>query len=166
MTVIHQTSDGPRLWIKGAPEVVLARCRPGAEVVRLYDAVDDLTARGYRALALADTETSDVLSNELRALGVVAFTDTIRESAAPAAAALRRAGVRVVVVTGDHAATARAIASAVGIDGRIVAQGDLAGLDAQARAMHWLVHRSSLESIRSSRPNSSTRTTRSERWSR
>jgi Ca2+-transporting ATPase len=134
MTVIHQTSDGPRLWIKGAPEVVLARCRPGEEVVRLYDAVDDLTARGYRVLALADAETSDVLSNELRALGVVAFTDTIRESAAPAAAALRRAGVRVVVVTGDHAATARAIASAVGIGGRIVAQGDLAGLDAQARA--------------------------------
>ena len=134
MTVIHQTVEGPRLFVKGAPEVVLARCRASRDVDRLQLAVDDLADRGYRVLALADAATSDVFTTELRALGVVAFTDTIRQSARPAAAALRRAGVRVVVVTGDHAATARAIASDVGIEGRVVAQDDLAELDPTARA--------------------------------
>ena len=133
MTVVHDTPSGPRLWVKGAPEVVLARCRPSEQVSRLQRAVVDLADRGYRVLALADSATGDMLSDDLRPLGLAAFTDTIRESAAPAAAALRSAGIRVVVVTGDHAATARSIARDVGIVGRVVTPADLDSLDQLAR---------------------------------
>jgi Ca2+-transporting ATPase len=87
-----------------------------------------------RVLALADGATGDLSATDLRSLGIVAFSDTIRSSAAPAAAELRRAGVRVVVVTGDHAATARTIAQNVGLEGAVVTQGDLTTLDPSSRA--------------------------------
>ncbi|WP_055483556.1 cation-translocating P-type ATPase [Sphaerimonospora mesophila] len=107
---------GPLLTVKGAPEVVLARCVPGPETERLVRAVSGLADRGLRVLALADKDTGDLDSRGLRPLGLVALSDEIRPSAPQAVADCRTAGIRVVMVTGDHPDTACAIAAEVGID--------------------------------------------------
>ncbi len=108
-------TTGPLLTVKGAPEVVLARCADGEQTRRLMDAVGDLARRGLRVLALADAETADLNADGLRPVGLVGLRDEIRPSARQAVADCRAAGIRVVMVTGDHGDTARAVAEEVGI---------------------------------------------------
>ncbi|MEV7805632.1 cation-transporting P-type ATPase [Microbispora sp. NPDC088329] len=137
MAVITTAAGGPPLLtVKGAPEVVLARCVPGPETERLVRAVPGLADRGLRVLALAGKHSDDPDAAGLRPLGLVALRDEIRPSAARAVADCRAAGIRVVMVTGDHADTARAIAGEVGIDTDPVVTGaalrDLAEADEPA----------------------------------
>ena len=128
MRTVHSTTAGPVLSVKGAPEVVLAACR--GDVTALAEHVEELTGRGQRVLALATASTDDVDADGLDALGVVAFEDPLRPSTRATVATCRAAGVRVVVVTGDHAATARSIAAAAGLDTEpIVTGADLAAID-------------------------------------
>jgi Ca2+-transporting ATPase len=116
MTTVHQTDEGPVLSLKGAPEVVLARCAPGADTDFLRQTVDQIAAAGQRVLAFADGRSSDLAANGLRALGLVAFADPLRPSARATIADCRRAGIDLVLVTGDHLATAQTIARAVGME--------------------------------------------------
>ncbi|NXY95431.1 HAD-IC family P-type ATPase [Streptomyces sp. BR123] len=127
-----QTSGGALLSVKGAPENVIARCtrrrapRGGATVLddaaraELTAAAEELAAAGRRVLAVAerrmpdDEELTDEAVRELILLGFVTLSDPLRSSAAPATARLRAAGVQTVMLTGDHPATADAIASAIG----------------------------------------------------
>ncbi len=108
-------TDGPLLTVKGAPEVVLARCEPGQHTDRLTRAVSDLAGRGLRVLAVAEKNTTDLDAGGLRPVGLLGLRDEIRPSAGQAVADCRGAGIRVVMVTGDHADTARAVAEEVGI---------------------------------------------------
>ncbi|WP_158845990.1 cation-translocating P-type ATPase [Saccharothrix deserti] len=108
------------LSVKGAPEVVLPRCDADPrELRRLEERVRRLAGRGHRVLAVAertgfegDTVTDDDVKG-LSLLGFVALADPVRDSAPPAAAKLREAGVRIVMITGDHPATGEAIATEV-----------------------------------------------------
>ncbi|MDU0291319.1 HAD-IC family P-type ATPase [Saccharothrix longispora] len=111
------------LSAKGAPEVVLPRCDLDARARRRLDArVHRLAARGHRVLAVAERTgfTRDSVTDEdvrrLRLVGFVALADPVRDGAPPAAAALRAAGVRIVMITGDHPATGEAIATEVNGD--------------------------------------------------
>jgi magnesium-transporting ATPase (P-type) len=99
---------------KGAPERVLALCVPTAETAAFAATAEQLARDGHRVLAFAERPA---VPNEVPfvALGLIAFGDPLRPSAKEAVAAARRAGIRVVMVTGDHPGTARAIAAAVGI---------------------------------------------------
>jgi len=115
MAVVDATARGPLLTVKGAPEVVLRRCAPGPETERLAAAVPELAGRGLRVLALAEKPTDDLDAGGLSPVGLVALSDEIRPSAARAVADCRAAGIRVMMVTGDHADTARAVAERVGI---------------------------------------------------
>ncbi|ONI84678.1 haloacid dehalogenase [Saccharothrix sp. ALI-22-I] len=108
------------LSVKGAPEVVLPRCDLDQRELRRIEArVDRLAGRGHRVLAVAERtgfegdEVADDDVNGLSLLGFVALADPVRDSAPPAAAKLREAGVRIVMITGDHPATGEAIASEV-----------------------------------------------------
>ena len=111
--------DG-RLLVKGAPEVVLDRC---AEAQACRRTVHDLAGEGLRVLAVADRELPgpaedldlEDAARELTLRGLVALADTIRPSSAAAVEQLRAAGVRVLVMTGDHPETASAIAEQAGI---------------------------------------------------
>ncbi|OAH13717.1 cation-translocating P-type ATPase [Streptomyces jeddahensis] len=118
------------LSIKGAPEIVLARCRSrrlnGAETA-LDDAArtafalatEELAGAGRRVLAVAERtmrtgeELTDEAVRDLVFIGFVVLADPVRPGAAPATARLRAAGVHTVLLTGDHAATAEAIAASV-----------------------------------------------------
>ncbi|MFI6317629.1 cation-translocating P-type ATPase [Nonomuraea sp. NPDC050556] len=109
-------TDGPRLTVKGAPEVVLARCVPGEAADQLARAVPELAGKGLRVLALAEKDCGDLDAGGLTPVGLVGLRDEVRASAAQAVADCRAAGIRVVMVTGDHADTARAVAEEVGIE--------------------------------------------------
>ena len=129
---IGSHDGGVLLSVKGAPETVLARCtarrgprgdRPLTPAIRtrLERSVDKLARRGLRVLAVAeatvetDWELTDVAVDGLVFLGFLALADPVRPSAAAAVDGLRRAGVAVVMVTGDHPSTAEGIAAELGI---------------------------------------------------
>ncbi|NVE96006.1 cation-translocating P-type ATPase [Altererythrobacter lutimaris] len=109
-----------RAIVKGAPETVLTMCRD-ADAGALPIA-EQLAAEGYRVLALAegqghsgDGHIYDHL-HELELLGFVGLTDPLRHGVPEAVAKCREAGVAVCMITGDHPATALAIARKLGMD--------------------------------------------------
>jgi Ca2+-transporting ATPase len=115
MATVHVTPKGPVLSVKGAPEAVFARCRPDTVEPALMEAVQQMTARTLRVMAVAEAQTDDLDSSELTAVGVIGLEDPLRPSARQAIADCQRAGIRVVLVTGDHVATARAVAELAGL---------------------------------------------------
>lgn len=119
--------DAPEALVKGAPEALLPMC-PDADPTAVEAEVRGLAAEGLRVLAVAAGPAradggSDAAQPGgsgfagLRWLGLVGLLDPPRPEAAAAVAACRSAGVRVVMCTGDHAATAAAIAARVGLGG-------------------------------------------------
>ncbi len=113
-----------QLVAKGAPEAIAALCGGSCDAFTpaLRAASESLAGRGLRVLGVAraygDASTAPELLGEARwaPLGLVAFADPLRPSVPAAVAECRTAGVRVVMITGDYAPTARAIAAAAGID--------------------------------------------------
>ena len=99
----------PTSFVKGAPEIVLDRCAldPG-ERADWVGRIEAHAAAGHRVLALARGEGAT--NTELAWLGVVLLWDPPRPEVADAVAHARAAGVRVVMITGDHAGTACAVA--------------------------------------------------------
>ena len=126
MATLHRPVDAPAVvFVKGAPEQILAMCRDqqGAEGVQALDAaywleqIDALAAKGYRVLGLASRVPADGKDSvdmadvkDLTLLGVLGMIDPPRDSAKTAVRECRSAGIAVKMITGDHAATAAAIA--------------------------------------------------------
>ncbi len=125
--VVGDSPLGPRVAVKGAPEIVLPRCTtwrgPEGVVVldrhvrsQLDDQVEQLAGQGMRVLAVAErpassrTELADERVGGMELLGFLGLADSVRPTAAAAVAELRTAGVSVVMITGDHPSTAAAIA--------------------------------------------------------
>jgi Ca2+-transporting ATPase len=152
MTVVRRLADGtPRAMVKGAPDVILARCTHGTKggaVVRLDDAarraiVDEVRSMGGRALRVLaaarrdldgslEGRTSEDVETGLVFVGLAGMQDPPRPEARRAVDLCRSAGVRVVMITGDHPETALAIARELGIAGprdRVVSGQELDLLD-------------------------------------
>jgi Ca2+-transporting ATPase len=137
MTAVSRGPDGDRLVVtKGAAEAVLARC--AAVPPGVPGQVSAVAANGSRVVAVATRHSSgpgplparDDLEKDLTLAGLVAFADPPRPEAAGAIAAVRGAGIRVVMVTGDHPATAAAVARSVGLGTDVPITGAaLAGMD-------------------------------------
>jgi Ca2+-transporting ATPase len=129
MATVHRDGDAFLYAVKGAPEAVAAACRGGA---RAWLAPNErLAAQGMRVLAVARKRAArpdEPAYEGLELVALLALQDPARADARPAVEACRRAGIRVVMVTGDHAATALSIARAVGLageDARVVQGRDL-----------------------------------------
>jgi Ca2+-transporting ATPase len=101
------------LYVKGAVEAVLGRAVAGTQGVA--ETAQQLAARGLRVLAVA--AGAGPAEERLAVLGLVGLADPPRTEAIEAVAAARRAGIRTVMITGDHPITARAIAREMGILG-------------------------------------------------
>ena len=144
---LGDTRNGTLLSVKGAPEVILPRCArwrglslsPAARK-RLSAQLDLLTREGYRVLAVAENtvpahrELADDQVADLTFAGFVAFGDPVRTTAGASVRELREAGVHVVMITGDHPATAAAIAAELDVlnGGTIVTGTELDRLDDDA----------------------------------
>jgi magnesium-transporting ATPase (P-type) len=141
----HEHDDQPMLISKGAPDVLLGRCtrvRQGMEVVALDEALrqriladvqelSDAALRtlsvAYRPLQAAEAAAADEsLERDLIFVGTVGIIDPPREEAAAAIREAHRAGIRVIMITGDHPRTAVRIAQDLGI------------VDSKARALSGL----------------------------
>lgn len=119
--------------LKGAPEVVFKLCKLSkTQTDRLQKTVHNLASNGLRVLAVAEGEpahelhkTRDKYSYKL--LGLVALADPIRAEAADAMSLCRTAGIRVIMITGDYAETARRIGQEIGLDSKEVLTGEQFG---------------------------------------
>jgi Ca2+-transporting ATPase len=110
-------------YLKGAPEVLLARCTlADAERAAWAARFEAHAAEGYRLLALAWGEGD--AEQDLTWLGVVLLWDPPRAEVPDAVRSARAAGIRVLMITGDHPATARTVARLVGIDDAVVVTGE------------------------------------------
>ena len=105
--------------VKGAPDAMLSICSDGAEAASV---VDEFTQRGLRVLVVGHRETNSEtvrvpadVEHDLTMLGVIALQDPPRPDVHESIAACRRAQVKIAMVTGDHPATAAAIADEVGL---------------------------------------------------
>lgn len=122
---------------KGAPEAVVALCGlPPDDRRRIEAATERLGARGARVLGVArTTHTRGPLPERLgdyafELVGLVAFADPLRAGVPEAVAECRAAGMRVIMATGDHVATARHIATNAGLSGATALTGtEIDGLD-------------------------------------
>ncbi|MFJ8743337.1 cation-translocating P-type ATPase [Embleya sp. NPDC127516] len=125
-TIHHDPDDGLRAFLKGAPEVVLTSRflttdATGLRIAR--HAADELAAAGYRVLAFATRrletlpEPAESAETGMTLLGLIAIADPPKSTARDTVAACRAAGITPVMITGDHPATARAIALRLGIIG-------------------------------------------------
>jgi Ca2+-transporting ATPase len=103
-------SDGV-LYVKGAPELLFSLCASGT--AGAAEANTDMAARGLRVLGVA--VGSGVEEKDLRLVGVVGIADPPRSEAIAAVAAAREAGILTIMITGDQAVTAGAIARELGI---------------------------------------------------
>lgn len=115
MLTRHGFGDRVLTVCKGAPEAVLDLLPAGPqppEVTAARAAAEEFMAAGHRVIAVADDE-----SGVLELVGLVAIGDPPRASAAEVVTELQRAGVRLVLVTGDHPGTAETVARRVGIAG-------------------------------------------------
>lgn len=149
MSTLHAHENGYVLLTKGAPEVIVSRSdslaaekaeQPLDQQGRddILDRAERLAGRGMRTLAFAmkrlDIQPDDPADEEsaLCFLGLVGLRERIRPEVASAVERARQAGVRTVMVTGDHATTAAAIADAVGIGSEgLVEGGELARMDTE-----------------------------------
>ncbi len=137
MSVVRRDGAGARAFVKGAPETVLELCSAvrtargpvpldSALRGRMEEAATLLAGEAFRVLAIAERHwpdassvggEADAIERDLVLLGLVGLQDPPRPEARDAILRCRRAGVRVVMITGDHPATARAIADELGIRG-------------------------------------------------
>lgn len=147
-TLNHDHRNRAFILVKGAPEAILALChaqRTGAggeaplEAAWWLTQVASIAAQGQRVLALAARPVpvsqvvlaQDDLAGELVFLGLVGLIDPPRSEAIAAVAECQSAGIRIKMITGDHADTARAIARQVGLKNpdRVLTGADLDQLD-------------------------------------
>jgi Ca2+-transporting ATPase len=148
MSVVRRDGGKSVAYVKGAPEVVLKlsgrRLKDGkikhlsaAEKEEIEKANNTLTSKGYRTLALAYREldsgrvTQTAVEKDLVFIGIAGMMDSPREEVKDALKMCKSAGIRVIMITGDHPLTARAIAEELGIsdDGKVVTGDELDHMD-------------------------------------
>ncbi len=142
MSTVRREGGRHFSYVKGAPEIVLQKCTSimvdgkekkirMADLLKMEMETNSLTSNGYRTLAIAYRKiegkaTQKNAENGLTLLGIVGMMDSPREEARGALEVCRQAGIRVMMITGDHPLTAKAIAGELGIgDGRCISGEEL-----------------------------------------
>ena len=124
-TVVWCVGAGdPTAFTKGAPETVLATCTlPPQEVASWLERVEEFARSGHKVIACAWREMPEEVTAQTEPVagftfaGLLAFEDPVRDGVREAIAECMAAGIRVLMVTGDHPATAAAIAREIGLGG-------------------------------------------------
>ncbi len=151
MATLHERGGSRVAYVKGAVEQVLARCTSvdagngGAvplDAHAVHRAADELASRGLRVLAFAMRELPEDASSidhghvaeALVFLGLQGMIDPPRPRVASAVRACQDAGIHVKMITGDHARTAAAIATGIGLEGAVGPDDQLVALTGRAIA--------------------------------
>lgn len=137
MSNVWEDGDGLTISAKGAPEAIASLCHLSPEgIARMTGAVKTMATRGIRVLAVATAKPTDhnwaasQHDYDFTLTGLVGLADPLRASVPDAVAQCRGAGIRVVMITGDYASTARSIATQAGIaEGDVLTGTDLEALD-------------------------------------
>lgn len=151
MTTFHQTANGIIAYSKGSPEALVLKCprtltsagEQATDQAALLEIAQSMATNGLRVLAFAyrnwdalpDDEQADNLEKDLIFLGFIGLIDPPRHEAKEAVSLCKSAGITPVMITGDHPATARAIAHELGIldnsDGIVLTGNELSQLNQQ-----------------------------------
>lgn len=134
MTTVHLANEKYRVITKGAPDVLLKRCTKyydngnvvlldSSRRLKIEQENNDMAEQALRVIAVAYSELnslpskidSTTIENNLIFVGLIGMIDPPREGVKEAVATCRRAGIKTVMITGDHIATAKAIAKELGI---------------------------------------------------
>ena len=150
MVTFHRSGGQVRMFVKGAPDVLLARCsavadahgeQPLEQAAReaLVRDIDAMASSGLRVLAVATRSLTTAgfdpageLMPQVQGLtlqGLVGIVDPPRQEAREAIALCKAAGIQVKMITGDHQATAAAIAQELGLTGEVLEGRDLDRMD-------------------------------------
>ncbi len=140
MATLHHDQEVDFVLVKGAPERVLNRCatqlvkgsKITVDVAQCHRQINQLAASGQRVIAVAlkvlpDKQTQinfEDLETDLIWLGIVGMVDPPRSVTLQAVSKCQSAGIRVKMITGDHAVTALSIAKELGIGNGLVLQGE------------------------------------------
>ena len=137
MTTIHKYGNRYRIITKGAPDILLKRCSncySGGQIVPIFSKKDDINEqnnqmaeKALRVIAVAYKDVEKLpemqeMEKDLIFCGLIGMIDPPREGVKEAVRTCRRAGIKTVMITGDHLQTAKAIAKELGI----LKRGDLA----------------------------------------
>ena len=137
MSNVWQTPEKLIVAAKGAPEAIATLCRLDAkQSEQMMRAADVMAEQGIRVLGVAVADTTNPQPAEshrdyhFSLVGLIGLADPLRASVPSAVAECRAAGVRVMMITGDYAKTARSIALQAGLaDGEVLTGTEMDGLD-------------------------------------
>ena len=144
MITLHETPDGVTAYAKGAPEVIVQSCvfeltaegkKPMDEGRRtaVLEVARELAAEALRVLAVATKPNVSLQAadKDMTLLGLVGMIDPPRREAKAAVHECEQAGIKVIMITGDHPLTAKAVAQELGIskNGQIVTGPELEAMD-------------------------------------
>jgi len=132
MSILTKYDDNKHfVFSKGAPDILIKFCRrilingkirriTAADVKDILEKTNSFAKQGLRVLGFAYKESKKLEENDLIFTGLQAMMDPIREEVKDAIEKCKHAGIRVVIVTGDHEVTAKAIAAQLNIKGKVM----------------------------------------------
>ena len=144
MTTLHRTPEGMVAYSKGAPEILLEDCTQqltanGVQPLtdddraRLLETAQEMASQALRLLAVAAKRDTIIgqAEQEMTYLGMLGMIDPPRPEAKEAIRTCNEAGIKAIMITGDHPLTARAVATELGLlkNGRVVTGAELEAMD-------------------------------------
>ncbi|MBR6701373.1 MAG: calcium-translocating P-type ATPase, PMCA-type [Firmicutes bacterium] len=131
MGTVHRFPSGSRTIVKGAPDIIVEKCRiSDEEKNRVLKKNKEMASKALRVIAFAEGE--GICFDELRFAGLAGIYDPPRPEAKAAVETCRKAGIKVVMITGDHEETAAAVAEEAGIAERTGEKISLSGKELDA----------------------------------
>ncbi len=144
MTTLHRTPEGMVAFSKGAPEILLEDCTQqltangvqpltANDRARLLETAQEMASQALRLLAVAAKRDTPIgqAEQEMTYLGMLGMIDPPRPEAKEAIRTCNEAGIKAIMITGDHPLTARAVATELGLlkNGRVVTGAELEAMD-------------------------------------
>jgi Ca2+-transporting ATPase len=126
MTTVHRVGGKLFAYTKGAPEILLSDCKMSkVEKTKIMEAVHEYASKGMRVLGMAykslpSKYDQKKVEQDMHFVGLVAMIDPPRKETKSSIELCKEAGIRIIMMTGDHKLTAEAVAAEIGLNGKAV----------------------------------------------